>query len=427
MTHSLNVFTFLFLFSSSVVFAAGPEWNVFHGPKGDNISPDTGLLRQWGEGTPKLLWKNDKIGDTEFPGYSGAVFADGKIFTSGNVKQDGEEKKAHEFIYALDLNGKELWKYDNGPGWTGHYPGDHSTPTFDGGKVYAFSPQGQLVCLDANTGKEIWKRQVKEEADAKLPNWGYAESPVVDGEKVIVCPGGKKVAVYAVDKLTGKTIWETPGNGDLAGYATVKVVEQDGLKIYFTMNQNKLLGIRAKDGKKLIEYDHPTQYDINATMPYYKDGKVLITAGYGDQGTGAKLLKLTVKGDEASVEQIWHEKKLDNQHGGIIVWDGYIYGAAHKYKGGAWLCLKFDDGAIQWEDRKVGQGSIAFADGRLYLYAEKDGTVALVKPNPEKFEEVSRFQLPEGPGMYWAHPVICGKKLYLRHATVLYCFDIAAK
>ncbi len=398
------------------------------------MSPETGLLKSWPEAGPKLLWKVDTLGNTEFPGYSGVTVAEGRIFTTANVKSGDNDKEAHSFVIALDAaSGKLLWQYDNGPGWTGHYPGDRSTPTVDGSvdgsangsaRVYALSSQGRLACLESATGKEIWARNIREEYNVKLPTWSYAESPVIDGEKLICWPGSKDAAVLALDKMTGKTIWATPGTDHLAAYATTAIFEQAGLRIYANMNQKGLVGVNAKTGEPLFFYEHLTDYDVNATMPVYHDGHILISSGYGT--TGTQLLKLTVSGDKASVEQVWQEKKLDNQHGGLVVFDGYVYGSANKYKGGNWLCLKWEDGSIAWDERGVRQGSVSYADGMLYCMSEKDGTVALVKATPEKYEEAGRFALPEeGAGLYWAHPVICGGKLYLRHAKFLYCYDVA--
>jgi len=405
------------------LFAAGPSWPMFHGATGDNFSPETGLLTVWPEDGPKLLWKTDGIGNTEFPGYSTVVVGDGRVYTTGNVKVGEDDKPANAFVFCLDeKTGEILWKYDNGPGWTGHYPGDRSTPTLDGDCLYAVSAMGRLVCLDARTGDEIWACQLLEVYEAKLSTWAHAESVVIDGDKVIAWPGGKKASVVALDKKTGKTIWETPGSDDVAGYATALIFEMDGRRMYANMNQKGLLIVDAQTGEKLLFHEHVTKFDINATIPYYFDGKMLITSGYG---TGSELLQLKLADGKLVAERIWENKKFDNQHGGIIILDGTVYGAAHNYKQGIWIAMRLSDGEILWEDRGVGQGCCSFADGMLYCMGEKSGTVGLVKPSPEKYEEISRFTLPEGAGMAWAHPVICGKKLFLRRDNVVYCFDIA--
>jgi outer membrane protein assembly factor BamB len=408
--------------------AAEPSWLVFHGVSRDNVSPETGLLKSWGENGPKLVWKIGGIGNTEFPGYSGITTADGRIYTSGNVRVGDSDQAANAFVYALDAKtGKEIWHYNNGTGWTtkANFPGERSTPTIDGDRVYVYSAVGRLACLDAKTGKEIWVRNLREDYAAQLPTWALAESVVVDGNQVVCWIGGTKAAVVALDKLTGKTVWETPGTGNLGAYASMNVIEQDGLKIYLNLDQKGLLAVNAKTGEKLFHFQHESDYDILVTTPYYFDGKILISTANKSR-IGTKLLKLNVSGNKASVEELWTQSKFDNFHGGIIVKDGYAYGTSHNYKKGIWICLKLADGSIVWENRGVGEGSVSYAEGLLYCMSETEGNVAIVKATPAGYQEVSRFALPEeGAGKYWAHPVICGKKLYLRHAEFLYCYDIA--
>ncbi|GHT36283.1 polyvinylalcohol dehydrogenase [Planctomycetales bacterium] len=418
---NFTVFVLTFLFAGSTLCAADNDWAVFHGSKGDNIAPDKGLLKKWAAEGPKLLWKGEKLGDAEFPGYSGAIIADNKIFITGN------NKNARSYVYALDENsGKIIWHYDNGAGYAGQFPGDRNTPTYDSGKVYALSAMGSLVCLDAETGKEIWNHNVVTEYEVKLPTWAYAESPIVDGNKVVCFPSGKKAAAVAFDKTTGKEIWKTPGSDMLAGYATAVVFTHNGVKIYANVNQNGLLGVNAETGEQLFYYEHKTKHDINATMPYYKDGKILISSGYA---SGTELLQFGTENGKITLTPVWKQEKLDNQHGGLIVLDGYIYGSAHHYKRGVWMCVKWDDGSIVWEDRGAGQGSITYADGMLYCLGEsEEGIFALVKATPEKYEEISRFTLPEeGAGKFWAHPVVNNGKLYIRHAGFLYCYSLTAK
>ena len=417
------VFTVSLLFCASFLNGGEPSWSMFHGSKGDNISSETSLLKVWPEAGPKLLWKRDGIGDTEFPGYSTVVVGNGRAFVTGNVKVDESDKTANAFVFCLDVKtGEILWKYDNGSGWTGHYPGDRSTPTLDGDRLYALSAMGRLACLNATTGKEIWGRDLREEYGARIPTWAYAESVLIDGDKLVCWPGAKNAAALALDKTTGKTIWETPGSDDVAGYATTLAFEMAGRRMHANMNQKGMLVVDAKTGEKLLFHEHITKYDINATIPYYFDGKMLITSGYA---TGSELLQLKFTDGKLTATQLWANKKFDNQHGGIIVLDGVVYGAAHHYKQGIWLAMRLSDGEILWENRGVGQGCCSCADGMLYCMAEKDGTVGLVKPTPEGYEEISRFTLPESAGMAWAHPVIHEKKLFLRYGNVVYCFDVA--
>ena len=418
--YSLTLFICLFAFLSGS--AAEPSWPVFHGPKGDNMSTETGLLTSWPEGGPKLLWKTDKLG-SGLAGYAGVAIADGKIYTSGNV-EEGDE--TFSMVFCLDAkDGKIVWTYKNGPAWTDGrmHPGTRSTPTIDGDYVYDETPVGQIACLDKNTGKMIWTKNILADFEAKNITWALSESVVIDGDNLICTPGGEKASVVALNKKTGAVVWTTPGTDQLTNYATVQIFEFEGRRIIAAMNQKGGLCVDAKTGKLLFLFPHETRFDINATIPRYFDGHLFITSGYG---TGSQLLKLSKDGDGVKYEQVWENKAFDNQHHGVVIIDGHVYGSTHNYKGGIWLCVRLSDGEIVWEDRGVTKGSCTFAEGLIYGMNEKDGTVGIFKATPEKYEEISRFQLPEeGEGPFWAHPVVCGKRLYLRHAQFLYCYDIA--
>ena len=413
----------------STAIAAVPSWTLFHGLNRDNVSLETGLLKAWSEEGPTLLWTNDAIGDTEFPGYATVNVADGRIFTSGNIKTGENDQVAVAQVFALDeKTGKKLWHYDNGPAWTdkGRFPGERGTPTIDDNRVYAYSAVGRLACLEAATGKEIWAKDLRTEYEARLPEWAYAESPYIDGNKVIIWVGGEKAAVAALDKMTGNPIWTTPPTGQRGNYASMIAFNFGGQRVYVSMNQAGILAVNGDTGKKLFDIPHKTEWDVMATTPYFFGGdKLFFTSGYG---TGARMHKLIAEGAEIKTEQVWENKSFDNMHGGVVIKDGYVYSATHYYKRQRnWMCIKLEDGSVAWENPGVGMGCITCADGMLYCMAEKDGTVALVKASPEGYEETGRFTLPEGMGLYWAHPVVCNKKLYLRHGKTLYCFDVAEK
>jgi outer membrane protein assembly factor BamB len=419
----------------SVAIAAEPSWTVFHGPNRDNVSPETGLLKSWKEGGPPLLWKVDTIGNTEFPGYASVTIAEGRIFTAGNFKKGDSDQEAESCIFALDeKTGKEIWHYANGPAWVdkGFFPGERGTPTIDGNRVYAFSSVGRIACLEAATGKEIWARDLRAEYIATPPVWAYAESPFIDGNKVISWIGGEKAAVVALDKVTGKTIWETPSTGQRGNYASMTAFDFADQRVYVSMNQGGVLAVNGDTGAYLFYVPHKTSWDVMATIPiFFNENKLFVTSGYG---TGAKLFELEAHGKIILPKEVWAEPKFDNMHGGVVVKDGYAYSASHHYKQGRnWMCIKLDDASIAWENPGVGMGAITSADGMLYCTSEKEPyLVALVKATPEKYEETGRFELPiaeegGGVGMFWAHPVVCNKKLYLRHGNILYCYDVADK
>ena len=391
-----------------------PYWPRFHGPQGDNISRETGLRKKWPEKGPKRLWTSQGIGD----GFGCPSIARGLIFVSGNLKDKTT-------ITALDLNGQIKWQVAAGDAWKDAVPGARSTPTIDGGCLYHESPLGQLVCLSAQSGKQLWSVNILKRFDAANISYGLAESVLIDGDHLICSPGGNHASLAALDKHTGKTVWAAKSAGDPAGYATPRLIEYRGLRILLTMSQKALLGVNADNGDLLFRHPHEVpKFQINATSPVFHDGQIFISSGYG---SGSEMVKLRIDGKKASVASVWQSKELDSQHGGVVLLDGYLYSAAHQRNGGRWICLAWNDGTKKYAEKGVGKGSLTCADGTLYCWSE-NGQVGLVPATPEKHAPVSRFTVASGgDGPTWAHPVVCGGRLYLRHGNVLHAYDIRAE
>jgi outer membrane protein assembly factor BamB len=390
---------------------ASPDsfWPRFHGADGSNISPDTGLLTTWPSGGPRPVWAAEGIGE----GFAGVTIAEGRIFTAGNI--DGRT-----VVTALDLTGRTLWQADNGEAWTDSPPGNRGTPTVDGDRVFHESPLGNVVCLDAATGKQIWTANILQEYAAENIKWALAESLLVDGDRVICCPFGHKASIAALNRHTGRTLWiAAPVPGDKAGYASPTLCKQDGLPMILTMSGKALVAVNAESGNLLFVFEHVTKYDVNALMPLYHDGRVFISSGYG---RGSVMVKITVEGNAASAEKVWSSEDLDNHHGGVVLLDGYLYGASEK----KWICLDWETGQTKYAEKGVGKGSLTAADGMLYTLNEKR-KVGLVRATPEGHELVSSFSIPSGgSGPTWAHPVVVGGCLYVRHGDFLYAYDVRA-
>ena len=396
------------------------DWPVFHGPKGDNRSPDTGLLEVWPEDGPPLVWETSGVGAGQ-SGFSSVTIAGNRIFTAGS--RDGKS-----IVYCLDTTGKKIWEYENGGVWTKSYAGTRSTPTVDGDRVYDFSSLGELVCLDVKTGKKIWGRNILNDFEGENIIWALAESVCIDGDRLICSPGGKKAGVVALDKKTGEIVWATPSTGEKTSYSSAVIFEQDGLRILAMMYAKGLLGINADTGEMLFTFRHTQRYDINCTRPLYHDGKLLIVnAKTPPDDNGAALLRVTVDGKKASVEKKWQNRDFDNLHDSVLLRNGYIYGSSHEYKGGVFMCVDWKTGRTVFEQRDCGRGAITFAEGLIYFLSER-GDFRLIRPNPEKYDIVGRWSIPEkGEGPVWAHMVIHDRKLYIRHGEFLYCYDIARK
>ncbi len=390
------------------------SWPQFHGPKRDNKSLETGLLKEWPSEGPKLLWTARGIGS----GFATVAIADGFICTAGNIKD-------RTVVTALDPDGKIQWQADAGPPWRQtHLSGSRGCPTVDGNRVYYESPHGQVVCLEAKTGKTIWLLNLFQKFGGQNINWALAEGLLIDRDRLICCPGAPGAGVVALDKYSGKTVWVCKETQDQAGYASPILVNYQGLPQVITMTAKAAIGVHADTGALLWRFEHTTPFDENILMPIYHDGHVFIDSGHK---SGGELLKLKVSGNSCTVEVAWRTKALDNQHGGILLLDGYLYGASHKSNPGRWICLDFQTGQPAYIADSIGKGSLTYADGMLYLFNES-GTVALVPATPKGHIVVGRFDIPRGgTGPTWAHPVVCGGRLYLRHADYLFAYDLRKK
>lgn len=386
------------------------EWPQWRGPTRDDVSKETGLLKKWPAAGPKRSWLNDDAG----LGYSGFAIVAGKLFTLGLY--DTEEK-----VVCLDAsNGKKVWETTIGTIYNNNWGnGPRSTPTVIGGAVYALGANGDLACLSADNGKKIWSKSLTKDLGGKLQSWGYTESPLVDGDLVVVTPGGSQGAIVGLDTKTGAVKWQTKGLTDDAQYSSIIPIDYQGQKQYVQLLMKCLVGISPKDGALLWKSDFPGQTAVIPT-PIYKDGNIYVTAGYG---VGCKMVKL---GGE-SPREVYSNKVMINHHGGAILVGDFIFG--HSDQGG-WTCQNFATGEAIWKDKGIGKGAVAYADGMLYCQSESDGTIALVEASKEGWKVVSSFKLAaqssqrKPQGRIWTHPVIAGGKLYLRDQEMISCYDI---
>ena len=399
--------------ASSTSAAGAADWPQYHGPRRDNMSTETGLLKRWPAGGPRLIWRAAGAGS----GFSSPAIAGGMIYLTGNIGKN-------TVITAMDIDGVQLWQTPNGPAYRRNEPGTRSTPTVAGGKLYHLNADGDLVCLNAKTGERTWGFNIIEKFKGRNVRWALAESPLVDGQKVICRPGGKEIAMVALDKDTGKTIWMCKGIDDKPGYSSAILVQYQGIRQIVALMTKHAVGVSADSGKLLWKYHHPVRYDQNILRPIFHQGRLVIAGGLG---AGTTLLKLHVKDSECSVEGTWHNKDLDNQHGGIILVDGYLYGHARLRRN--WVCVELATGKTMYTSQHFKAQSICqtYADGMLYLVTA-DHTVALLPPDPKGFHPASTFKLPGGSkGSSWAFPVVCGGRLYIRHDDNLYAYDVRAK
>ncbi len=392
----------------TTVEATASDWPQFHGPRRDNVSDETGLLKQWPAEGPKLLWTATGIGE----GFSSVAVADGLLYITGNVGPD-------TLISALGLDGKVLWTARNGPADKHSYPGTRSTPTIDGDRVYHENSDGDLVCLEAKTGKPRWSLNILGKFGGQSPKWGLAESPLVDGDRLICTPGGTNASMVALNKLNGETFWICSVSTEKPGYASPVAFDYGGFRQIVTMMEKSVVGVRADTGKLLWRAPHVAYADETVSTPLFHDRYVFVsTLPPGS----SQCLELSADAQGINVKRAWHSLALNNHHGGVVLVDGHVYGSDLL---GKWVCLELRSGRVVYKTVGVGKGSLTCADGMLYTVGEKGGTVGLVKATPEGHTVISRFRLPPGgSGPVWAHPVVCGGRLYLRHGNSLYCYDV---
>jgi outer membrane protein assembly factor BamB len=400
------------------------DWPQWQGIDRTAVSKEKGLLQKWPEKTgPKLAWTIETLGE----GFSTPTVAAGKIYTMGN--RDNGNKEKREYVFALsEKDGSEVWAIDVGPVRSngGGYAGPRCSPTVDGNLVYALGMNGDLLCIDTNVGAAaggvVWRKDLVKDFKGRPGGWAYTESPLVDGDQLIVTPGAQEAALVALNKKTGEVIWkaQVPGK-DGAHYASAIAADIHGVRQYIQFMANGVVSVAAKDGAFLWRYDAPHNGTANCSTVLYKDGYIFAASNYGKGGGQAKILHNADGSWKA--EEVYFVKDMSNHHGGMILVDGHIYGEG----GGRLRCLNFQDGKPAWPNgRTAGKGSIAAADGRIY-YRDEGGPILLLELTPEKYVEHGRFEQPNRTGKpCWPHPVIANGKMYIRDQQYLFCYDVKA-
>lgn len=406
----------LFQYSSSDI-----EIEQFRGKNRDGIYQETNLLKNWPEKGPELIWSVGEL----LSGFSSVTVANDMIYFTGI-------KDSMDYVIALDVNGNKKWETPYGKAWNSSFPNSRCTPTIENNKLYVTSGLGDVASLNALTGEIIWKVEASKKFEGEFGGWGIAESPLLVDNKVIFNPGGKKTTMVALDKNTGETIWQTQSLNDYPGYASPIIAMINNTKVIIHVMANNLIGVNAENGIILFYTDYASISNevsmafwdggpyTNTNNPIYKDYHVYLTSGYDHVGVQFKISE-----DLTKAEIVWIDTTLDVHHGGAVLVNGYIYGANWiSNTDGNWCCINWETGKTMYTTKWKNKGSIIYADGMLYCYEEKTGNIALVKPNPEKFELISSFRITKGTGPHWSHPVIKDGILYIRHMDALMAFKI---
>lgn len=395
----------LFGLIGSVVAQTDGEWPQWRGANRDGISKETGLLKQWPEGGPPLVWKASGAG----AGYSSFAISKGRLYTMG-LRGD------REFIIAFDLaNGKEVWAAPHGKAFRNDRgDGPRGTPTIDGDRLYALGGDGDLSSLDLKTGKVVWTMNVLSKFGGENIKWGISESPLVIGDKVLVNAGGPGASIVALKKTDGTLIWKS--QSDEAGYSSAIPVEIGGTTQVIFFTGSRAVGLDVRDGKLLWEYKRPSNDVANVATPVVRANRVFISSDYG---TGGGLVEIKADG---KAQEVYFTKEMRNHHATSILIGDHLYG----FSSSILTAMRFDTGVVAWRDRSVGKGSLTYADGNLYAFSE-NGVVGLVEADPTAYHEKGRFRIQQGSLPTWTHPVVAGGRLYLRDQDTIYAFDVREK
>jgi outer membrane protein assembly factor BamB len=404
----------IFLLALAAVIAAQStepgDWPQWRGPERTGLSKETGLMKQWPASGPSRVWQISNLG----AGYGSLAIRGERIFLQGRVGRQSA-------VFSLNKSdGRIVWSRALGPaGNNDRGPGPRATPTLDGDRIYVLTESGDLACLRADDGSVFWQRNILKDFGARNIPWDISESPLVDGNYVVVTPGGRGAGMAALDKMSGMTIWTSKDLSDEAGYASIVAADVQGVRVFMTLTAQAGVGVRASDGKLMWHYTRVANGTANITTPIFHDNKVFYTSAYG---TGAALLGLTAQAGEVKAQEIYFSSDMQNHHGGVVLVNGFLYG----FHNSILACMEFATGKLMWRHRSVGKGSLTYADGHLYLLSEDD-VVGLAEVTPAGYVEKGRFQIADQGLPSWAHPVVSGGRLYIRNQATLASYDIRAR
>lgn len=393
----------LFVASISMMMFA-QENSQWRGKNREGIYTETGLLKQWPENGPELLWSSGVLGE----GYSSPAIANDKIYITGMIDSTG-------YLFVFDLKGNLLATKDYGLEWNENYNGTRSAVNVNDGRLYLFSGRGVLLCYEESTLNLLWSKDFMSDFDGNNLKFGITESHLIVGDVLYATPGGEKNNMVALNKHTGELIWSSEGTGKPSTYCSPQYIGDQEIPIIVNAIDSSLVAFNAQTGEMLWEIDQKNPYGMSPNTPIYADGKIFSTTG---GGIGSMQLRITDGGKK--IEKVW-SNELDNKMGGAVKIGNYVYGSGEKNR--YWYCIDWATGETKYKDNQIGVGNVIACDGMLYCYSDR-GEMALVKPGPEKFEVTGKFNITLGTNQHWAHPVIYKGTLYVRHGDTLMAYNI---
>lgn len=371
--------------------AFADDWPNWRGPNHNGISDEKGWTIDWPGGGPKVVWRAS-VGQ----GWSSVAIANGRAYTMGNGNNT-------DSVYCLDAaTGKQIWKKSYRCA-AGNHPGPRSTPTVDGNYVYTLSREGLLSCFDAATGRVKWARKLS----ARRPTWGLASSPLIHKGLVIVNTGS---AGMAFNKSSGRPAWST-GNGT-CGYASPVLYKSGSRTILLMFGAKALMGVSTR-GRVGWSFPWETTHDVNAADPVVVGKRVFISSGYG---SGCAMLSL----GRGRPRQIWRNHGMSSHYGSPVLWKGALYG----FDNGALCCLDAKTGRKKWSQGGIGKGGLILADGKLIVQSAR-GDLIIAEASPDGFKRLARARVLSGT--CWTPPTLANGRIYCRsHEGNVVCVDVSA-
>ena len=389
--------------------ATPAEWFQWRGANRDGISQETGLLQEWPKLGPPLAWRANGVGN----GYSSFSTSGGRLYTLG-------ARGGIEYVIALDrASGKKVWETQNGQRYQNDRgDGPRSTPTVDGDRLYVLGGSGDLTCLENATGKKIWSLNIVQKFGGVNPYWGYSESPLIVGDRILVNTGGRRAGIVAVAKADGSTLWQQHSDG--AGYSSPMLMRTGSLSQVIFFTEDRAMAVDPRDGRLLWSYNKANNGTANIATPIVRGTHVFVSSDYG---TGGALLDVRAAGNLATANEVYFTRDMRNHHASSVLVGENLYG----FSSSILTALAFETGKTLWRDRSVGKGSLIYADNRLYLYSE-DGVVGLAEASPAAYREHGRFTLQQQSNLpTWSHPIIAGGVLVVRDQDNVYGYDVKTR
>ncbi len=402
------------------------DWPQYLGPNRNGHSPEKGILRTWPATGPEVLWTVN-VG----PGFGGPVIKDGKVYLLDRDDKTGDIMRCFDFN-----TGKELWRFSYDAPGSVMYPGSRSVPTIDGNRIYSCGPYGDLYCIDINTHKPVWNKNImKDFGGTKVPVWAITQCPLVYGNLLIVAYSRDPDAgVVAYNKLTGDIIWKTDaiGNETYASPSVAKIAGEDHMAFSSTntfmhkearVTKGKVIGLKPQTGEILWEYNNWENMIQVAPPLDAGDGRFLIVGGYE---LGTAMIKVEKKADGSySVNELFKHNDFGDHTKLPILHNGYFYAQFSTNNRRDGLCCMSMDGKVMWKTMRnplFDKGSMILADG-LILATNGNQTLYLIEPDPAGFKPLASADILDA-GQNWGPIALAGGKLLVRDQSKLKCLRI---